>query len=55
LEIGLLATLCQVSTAWKTQPPCSPYEAARFIEAASIGEHERELICWKNAAKLLRL
>jgi 2,3-dihydroxybenzoate decarboxylase len=30
-------------------------EAARFIEAAPIGEPERELICWKNAARLLRL
>jgi 2,3-dihydroxybenzoate decarboxylase len=30
-------------------------EAARFIEAAPIGEHERELVCWKNAARLLRL
>jgi 2,3-dihydroxybenzoate decarboxylase len=30
-------------------------EAARFIEAAPISEHERELVCWKNAARLLRL
>ena len=30
-------------------------EAARFIEAAPIGEHARELVCWKNAARLLRL
>jgi 2,3-dihydroxybenzoate decarboxylase len=30
-------------------------EAARFIEAAPIGEPERELICWKNAERLLRL
>jgi hypothetical protein len=30
-------------------------EAARFIEAAPIGEPERELICWKNAEGLLRL
>jgi 2,3-dihydroxybenzoate decarboxylase len=30
-------------------------EAARFIAAAPISEHERELICWRNAAKLLRL
>jgi len=30
-------------------------EAARFIEAAPISEHERALVCWKNAARLLRL
>jgi 2,3-dihydroxybenzoate decarboxylase len=30
-------------------------EAARFIEAAPISEQDRELICWKNAALLLRL
>jgi 2,3-dihydroxybenzoate decarboxylase len=30
-------------------------EAARFIEAAPLSEHDRELICWRNAARLLRL
>jgi 2,3-dihydroxybenzoate decarboxylase len=30
-------------------------EAARFIETAPISEQERELICWRNAAGLLRL
>lgn len=30
-------------------------EAARFIEAAPISEADRELICWRNAARLLRL
>jgi 2,3-dihydroxybenzoate decarboxylase len=30
-------------------------EAARFIETAPIGESEREMICWKNAAQLLRI
>ena len=30
-------------------------EAARFIEAAPISEPDRELICWRNAARLLRL
>jgi 2,3-dihydroxybenzoate decarboxylase len=30
-------------------------EAAHFIEAAPISEQERELICWRNAARLLRL
>jgi len=30
-------------------------DASRFIEAAPISEPERELICWKNAARLLRL
>jgi 2,3-dihydroxybenzoate decarboxylase len=30
-------------------------EAARFIEAAPISEEQRELICWRNAARLLRL
>ena len=29
-------------------------EAARFIEAAPISEQDRELICWGNAARLLR-
>jgi 2,3-dihydroxybenzoate decarboxylase len=29
-------------------------EAARFIEAAPIGDQEREMICWGNAARLLR-
>jgi len=30
-------------------------EAARFIETAPIGEADREMICWKNAANLLGL
>jgi 2,3-dihydroxybenzoate decarboxylase len=30
-------------------------EAARFIEAAPVSEQDRELICWRNAARLLRL
>jgi 2,3-dihydroxybenzoate decarboxylase len=30
-------------------------EAARFIEAAPISEADREKICWRNAARLLRL
>jgi 2,3-dihydroxybenzoate decarboxylase len=30
-------------------------EAARFIEAAPISEQEREMICWRNAARLLGL
>jgi len=30
-------------------------EAARFIEAAPISEQDREMICWGNAARLLRL
>ena len=30
-------------------------EAARWIETAPIGEPEREMICWRNAAQLLRL
>ena len=30
-------------------------EAARFIEAAPISEQEREMICWRNAQRLLRL
>ena len=30
-------------------------EAARFIETAPIGEQERAMICWRNAAQLLRL
>lgn len=30
-------------------------EAARFIEAAPVSERDRELICWRNAARLLRL
>ncbi len=30
-------------------------EAARFIETAPIGEQEREMICWRNAAQLLQL
>ncbi len=30
-------------------------EASRFIEAAPISEHERELICWRNAERVLRL
>ena len=30
-------------------------EAARFIEAAPVIEQDRELICWRNAARLLRL
>jgi 2,3-dihydroxybenzoate decarboxylase len=29
-------------------------EAARFIEAAPISEQEREMICWRNAQRLLR-
>ena len=28
-------------------------EAAHFIETAPIGEQEREMICWRNAAQLL--
>jgi 2,3-dihydroxybenzoate decarboxylase len=30
-------------------------EAARFIEGAPISEEEREMICWRNAARLLGL
>jgi 2,3-dihydroxybenzoate decarboxylase len=30
-------------------------EAARFIETAPITERERELICWRNAARMLGL
>jgi 2,3-dihydroxybenzoate decarboxylase len=30
-------------------------ESARWIETAPIGEPEREMICWRNAAQLLRL
>ena len=30
-------------------------EAAQWIETAPIGELEREMICWRNAAQLLRL
>jgi 2,3-dihydroxybenzoate decarboxylase len=30
-------------------------EAARFIAAAPISEQERELICWRNAARVLGL
>jgi 2,3-dihydroxybenzoate decarboxylase len=30
-------------------------QAARFIEAAPISEREREMICWRNAARLLQL
>ncbi len=30
-------------------------QAARFIEAAPISEQEREMICFRNAARLLRL
>jgi 2,3-dihydroxybenzoate decarboxylase len=30
-------------------------EAARFIEAAPISEQEREMICWRNAQRLLHL
>jgi 2,3-dihydroxybenzoate decarboxylase len=30
-------------------------EAAQFIETAPIGETDREKICWRNAAALLRL
>jgi predicted TIM-barrel fold metal-dependent hydrolase len=30
-------------------------EAAHFIETAPISEQERELVCWRNAARLLRL
>jgi len=30
-------------------------EAARFIETAPITEQDREMICWRNAARLLRL
>jgi 2,3-dihydroxybenzoate decarboxylase len=30
-------------------------ESARFIETAPISEHDRELICWRNAARLLQL
>jgi 2,3-dihydroxybenzoate decarboxylase len=30
-------------------------EAARFIEAAPISEREREMVCWRNAQRLLQL
>lgn len=30
-------------------------EAAQFIEAAPLSEHDRELVCWRNAARLLQL
>ena len=30
-------------------------EAARFIDGAPIREQEREMICWRNAARLLRM
>jgi 2,3-dihydroxybenzoate decarboxylase len=30
-------------------------EAVRFIEAAPLSEHDRELVCWRNAARLLQL
>ena len=30
-------------------------EAARFIETAPISEQHREMVCWRNAAGLLRL
>jgi 2,3-dihydroxybenzoate decarboxylase len=30
-------------------------QAARFIETAPISEQEREMICWRNAARLLQL
>lgn len=30
-------------------------EAARFIETAPLSEQDRDMICWRNAARLLRL